>query len=342
MTIGCLMLDLENTFLGREDIEMLQHPLCGGIILFTRNFESQQQINQLCSDIRKAAGKSILIAVDHEGGRVQRFHEKFSKIPAMGNFKKLQQNEHITLSQIEDIGWLMAAEVIASGIDISFAPVIDIDSGLSRVIGDRGFSDDPLQVVKYASAFIQGMNNAGMLATGKHFPGHGSTEADSHYHLPIDPRSFSEIENLDLSIFKNLCDSKLQAVIPAHVVYSEIDEMPACFSKYWLQTILRDELGFDGTIFSDDLSMAGAKVIGTMVERADIALNAGCDMVLCCNDKQATYQLLDNLPQIKAEEKTARIEKMISKNKFGDFKNLQNLEQWQRCHNTLIRVEKQL
>jgi beta-N-acetylhexosaminidase len=259
-------------------------------------------------------------------------------LPAMGKFKNLDLNEHEILDKLNQTGWLMAAELIASGIDISFAPVLDVDSGISSVIGDRGFSALPQQIIDYSSAFIKGMSEAGMSATGKHFPGHGSTKADSHFELPIDNRTIEQIRELDLSIFVALCKQGLAAIMPAHVIYPEVDSTPACFSTYWLQTILRNELNFDGTIFSDDLSMAGAKVLGDITTRAREALKAGCDMVLCCNDRGASIELLDNLPQVKNAVSMARIQSMFSKSSAYTFEELQQLKLWQDINNMLLQL----
>ena len=328
MTIGCLMLDMQGTKLTSEEVDMLQHPLTGGIILFSRNFESQRQIYNLCESIRTAAKKPILIAVDQEGGRVQRFKETFSRLPAMGSFKTLDEEPNTLLNIISQTGWLMAAELIASGIDISFAPVLDLDIGLSKVIGDRGFSDNPQQIIDYSTAFISGMRQAGMSATGKHFPGHGSTIADSHFELPIDERSMEEIRSSDMSVFATLSKSGLSAVMPAHVIYSNVDPLPACFSPYWLQTILRKEIKFDGVIFSDDLTMASAKSMGDIETRAKEALSAGCDMILCCNEPEETVSLLDKLPQIKDSNKLARIAQMYAKENADTFEELQLQNSW--------------
>ena len=335
MTIGCLMLDMHGTQLTSEEVEMLQHPLTGGIILFSRNFESQRQVQNLCHNIRIAAGKPILIAVDQEGGRVQRFKEAFSTLPPMGKFRYLEESQSDVLNKISKTGWLMAAELIASGIDISFAPVLDIDIGLSKVIGDRGFSDNPQQIINFSTAFITGMKHAGMSSTGKHFPGHGSTVADSHFELPIDDRSMEEIRRVDMSVFKALAEKGLSAVMPAHVIYSNVDPLPACFSSYWLQTILRKEIKFDGVVFSDDLTMAGAKSMGDIETRAMEALNAGCDMILCCNEPEATVTLLDKLPQTKNSDKNARIGQMYAKGSTYTFDQLQSQDTWINANNTV-------
>jgi len=339
MTIGSLMLDIAGTELSAEDVELLQHPLTGGVILFTRNFINQQQIQNLCASIRKAAMNDILIAVDQEGGRVQRFKGDFTTIPAMGKFKDLALSESEILKKLSITGWLMAAELIASGLDISFAPILDLDSGISTVIGDRGFSKHPEQIIEYSSAYMEGMTRAGMSATGKHFPGHGSTKADSHFELPIDHRNLEQIRDLDLSVFAALSDRGLKAIMPAHVIYPEVDSLPACFSSYWLKTILRDELNFKGTIFSDDLSMEGAKVLGDIATRAKEALSAGCHMVLCCNDRQATIELLDNLPHKKNSEIIDRINSMRCETSQLSFQQLVSLDSWQEANKMLNELE---
>ncbi len=270
--MGPIMLDVLGTSLTAEDKELLQHPLVGGLILFTRNYESPEQIAQLTSDIRAAANKELLIAVDHEGGRVQRFRDGFSLIPAMGKIWEFA-NKNITVAQelAKQSAVLMALEVQAVGIDISFAPILDIND-ISAVIGDRSFHKNPEIVCQLASAFVDGLHLVGMKATGKHFPGHGSVQADSHIALPVDPRSRDEIFSLDMLPFKTLINSnKVDALMPAHVIFPEVDGEAVGFSPYWLKEILRKELNFNGVIFSDDLSMEGAACVGGYVERAEAA-----------------------------------------------------------------------
>ncbi len=339
MTIGCLMLDVAGIHLTEEEKEMIQHPLVGGIILFSRNFHNQEQIQQLCASIRRTAARPILIAVDQEGGRVQRFHEEFSPLPAMGVFQHQELPEKQLLDCITSTGWLMASELISSGIDISFAPVLDLDIHLSRVIGDRGFSASPKTIINYASAFMHGMKAAGMSSTGKHFPGHGSTAADSHFELPVDERSMEQIRELDLSVFVQLCQQGLDAIMPAHVIYSDVDPTPACFSTFWLQTILREETGFSGTIFSDDLSMEGATIMGDITERANKAFTAGCDMVICCNDKTLSSLLLDTVVQKNDLEKSRRVQSMISKPVEYSFNQLQKKALWLKARKNLEGLE---
>ncbi|NQY64148.1 MAG: beta-N-acetylhexosaminidase [Alteromonadaceae bacterium] len=293
--MGPIMLDVQGTSLSAEDKELLEHPLVGGLILFSRNYQSPKQVSALTREIRKAAKSPILIAVDQEGGRVQRFREHFSTIPAMGAIWRCADGDVEFAKLIaKNCGTLMALEVQAVGIDLSLAPVLDIN-GISEVIGERAFHQQPEQVIALASAFIDGMQKAGMKATGKHFPGHGSVQADSHHALPIDTRSKQQIINLDLLPFKHLIAAqKVSAIMPAHIVFPNIDSKSVGFSHYWLQEVLRDTLAFEGVIFSDDLSMEGAASIGGYIERAEAAQQAGCDMLLLCNNRQGCIEVIDN------------------------------------------------
>ncbi len=336
--MGPIMLDVHGTSLTQEDKELLQHPLVGGLILFTRNFESVEQLSQLNKDIRLAANKDILIAVDHEGGRVQRFREGFSLIPSMGSLlERCDQNIHTASELATHCGVLMALEVQASGIDISFAPVLDVN-GISEVIGDRGFDASPEKVITLASAFIDGMHKAGMKATGKHFPGHGSVRADSHIDIPVDPRGKSEIETFDLLPFKQLISSgKVDALMPAHIIFPEIDNSAVGFSHYWLQTILRQQLGFDGVIFSDDLSMEGASCVGGYVERAEAAQQAGCDMLLLCNNREGCVTVIDNANIVINEASNERINRLL-KTTSTTFDSLKNNQMWQQSSNIISQL----
>ncbi|WP_373888855.1 beta-N-acetylhexosaminidase [Paraglaciecola chathamensis] len=295
--MGPIMLDVTGCELTPDDKELLDHPLVGGVILFSRNYYDQKQLAQLIAQIRLAARNQVLIGVDHEGGRVQRFRDGFSAIPAMGAIYQ-QSTEDLTKAQhyCKTFGWLMAAECLALDIDLSFAPVLDLN-GVSDVIGDRSFHSQPEPLIQMASAFIKGMHSAGMKATGKHFPGHGNVKEDSHVAMPVDKRSLEQITQLDMQVFTRLNEmGLLDGVMPAHVVYPDVDDMPAGFSKVWLQTYLRKKMQFEGVIFSDDLSMQGAAFIGNFAARASAALNAGCDMVLVCNNPDAAVQVIDSLP----------------------------------------------
>lgn len=291
-----VMIDFQGYELSSEDKEILSHPAVGGVIYFSRNYAEPAQLQELVRQTRAAARNPLILAVDHEGGRVQRFRDGFSAIPPMYSIQQ-QGDTAQQLMLAQELGWLMAAEVLACDIDLSFAPVLDV-RGISEVIGDRAFADHAQEIIPLARSFIKGMHQAGMKATGKHFPGHGSVLADSHFAIPVDERPYAEIAAVDLPVFKEL-SACLDAVMPAHVIYPDVCSQPAGFSKKWLQDILRNDLNFKGIIFSDDLAMAGAAVAGTMAERAHAALNAGCDMVLACNDRDGAVQVLEALePQL--------------------------------------------
>ena len=295
MTLGPLMIDVQGTTLTAEDRELLAHPLVGAVILFTRNFESVEQLQQLVADIRAARSPPLLVTVDHEGGRVQRFRKGFTVLPSMrmiGRQYDLDPQAGRLLAR--QCGWLMAAELRAVGIDMSFAPCVDLDYGASSVIGDRAFHRDPRVVSELAIAFMGGMREAGMAACAKHYPGHGFVVPDSHVAMPVDRRPLVDMEE-DLTPYRRLIDNGLPSVMAAHVVFTEVDDKPAGFSRRWLQSELRGRLGFDGAIFTDDLSMAGAKVIGDMPARAKAALAAGCDVLSLCNDRQGVLQVIDSL-----------------------------------------------
>lgn len=291
MPLGALMLDLEGITLTAAEKELVAHPHVGGIILFARNYQNVAQVTALVQALR-AIRPELIIAVDQEGGRVQRFREGFVALPPMKVFGDLYETDpDLARQRSYQCGWLMASEVLATGVDISFAPILDVDCGISEVIGNRAFHADPQIAVKLLREFIRGMHDAGMAATGKHFPGHGSVAADSHIALPVDDRSWNEIEAHDLLPFVALA-RELQGIMPAHVIYSKIDPNPAGFSSFWLQDILRERLKFDGVIFSDDLSMEGAVATGSFSERAYAALDAGCDMVLVCNHRAGALEVL--------------------------------------------------
>ncbi len=310
MGISPLMLDIEGIELSSEEKELLQHPLTGGVIFFTRNFESTEQLSVLIADIRSATKKKpVLISVDHEGGRVQRFRSEFTILPPLASLSESEQAETKSYAH----GWLMAAEVRAMDIDFSFAPVLDVNYAVSEVIGDRSFNKDPQVISLLASEYIKGMREAGMASTGKHFPGHGAVVEDSHLAIPIDKRFKEEIWKNDIIPFANLIKVGLDAVMPAHVIYSELDDKPAGFSPYWLQQVLRGELGFEGVIFSDDLTMEGASVMGGYPERAEAAMAAGCDMVLVCNNRYGAIQVLDQAHINQTEKSAQRLLRMQGK-----------------------------
>jgi beta-N-acetylhexosaminidase len=296
MGLGPVMLDVLGTQLTAEDEARLRHPLVGGVILFARNYQSPGQLAELTASIHALRTPPLLIAVDHEGGRVQRFREGFTKIPAMRELGRIwdahpQRARHLA----QQAGYVLAAELRACGVDFSFTPVLDVDFGQSGVIGDRAFHSDPQAIAELAHSLLLGLRQGGMASVGKHFPGHGFVAADSHLDIPVDQREFVDIELCDLVPFRQMVNYGLAAVMPAHVIYPRVDSRPAGFSPVWLKNILRGQLGFEGVIFSDDLSMEGATVAGGIVQRAEAALNAGCDMVLVCNKPESADQLLQGL-----------------------------------------------
>jgi beta-N-acetylhexosaminidase len=296
MALGPVMLDVVGTELTAADVKRLQHPLVGGVILFARNFKSSQQLKALTASIHALRQPPLLISVDHEGGRVQRFKDGFTHIPAMREFGKIwDANPKKAKELAEEAGWILAAELRAHGVDFSYTPVLDMDYGESQVIGNRAFHLKAHAIHELAYALMLGLKRGGMSAVGKHFPGHGYVVADSHVAIPIDDREFDEIAQNDMQPFRQLIDDGIQAIMPAHVIYTKVDEKPAGFSSRWLQKVLRERLGFDGVIFSDDLSMEGAGVAGDVTARALAALNAGCDMVLLCNQPDKADELLANL-----------------------------------------------
>lgn len=311
MSLGPVMLDVVGKELTDDDIKRLQHPLVGGVILFARNFDNCAQLAALTASIHAVRQPPLLIGVDHEGGRVQRFREGFTKIPPMREFGKVwDKNPKQARHLAQEAGWVLAAELRAHGVDFSFTPVLDMDYGDSLVIGDRAFHRDPYAIHDLAFALMQGLKKGGMQAVGKHFPGHGFVVADSHVSIPVDERPFDEIAQNDMQPFRQMIDDGLAAIMPAHVIYPKVDEKPAGFSPKWLQKVLRERLGFDGVIFSDDLSMEGATVAGDVTSRAKAALEAGCDMVLLCNRPDLADELLANLQWKMPAQSIVRLARM--------------------------------
>ncbi|MCH9645328.1 MAG: beta-N-acetylhexosaminidase [Proteobacteria bacterium] len=292
MNLGPIMMDVSGLTLTEIEIAQIAKPSIGGVILFSRNFTSIDQIKQLIASIR-AIKPNILVAVDHEGGRVQRFKNGFTHLPAMLRLGELyDKNPKKALKYACSCGFILAYELLEVGVDFSFAPVLDLDYGNSSVIGDRAFHSNADAVVQLAQALIKGMHRAGMKCVGKHFPGHGYVALDSHLDLPVDNRSTKEVYQ-DMAAFKGLIDQGLDAVMPAHVVYSTVDDKPAGFSKTWIQDILKSKLGFEGVVFSDDLSMQGAFFIDNIKDRVQVSLDSGCDMVLICNHPDMLLEVID-------------------------------------------------
>lgn len=312
MHLGPLMLDLMGPELAGEERDILEHPLVGGVILFSRNYESPRQLAALTKAIRRVRDPAPVIAVDHEGGRVQRFRDGFTRLPAVRKLGNWYDADKLgALDGARQLGWLMAVELIAQGVDLSFAPVLDLDYGLSGVIGDRAFHSDVTQVTVLAEAYVQGMRAAGMNAVGKHFPGHGGVVEDSHEAMPVDVRRYADIKATDIEPFRALMASGLlDGVMPAHVIYKDVDTAPAGFSRRWIQQILRAELGFQGLVFSDDLNMAAAHAAGSFTDRAQAAMEAGVDMILVCNNRLGAIEVLDNFRWPITRTSSQRIEHM--------------------------------
>ncbi len=296
MTLGPVMLDIKACTLDDDDRRRLMHPQVGGVILFSRNYQDGAQLASLCSEIHALRDPRLVVAVDQEGGRVQRFREGFQALPAMGHLGDFyDQDPAQALQNAETFAWVMAAELLHYGVDLSFAPVLDIGNPVSSVIGDRAFHRDPEKVAHLANAWVRGMRSAGMEAVGKHFPGHGSVEGDSHHVMPFDRRSFAAIEALDLVPFRRVIATHLAGIMMAHVIYDHVDDNAAGYSRYWIETVLRKQLEFDGIVFSDDLSMSGAESVGAYPERARHALAAGCDILLVCNNPEGADEVLESL-----------------------------------------------
>lgn len=334
-----VIIGLQGLELNTEERELLQHPLLAGVILFSRNFESVAQLSALTHEI-KSLRTALLIAVDHEGGRVQRFREGFTTIPAMRQLGQCYEQEANTALQLAHAcGWLLASELRAVGIDFSFTPVLDLDYGCSPAIGNRALHHDPVIVIQLATALIQGLKAAGCCAVGKHFPGHGAVTVDSHHGIPVDERDLGALQQADLIPFQMLLKEQLTGVMPGHLIFPQCDPNPAGFSKFWLQTILRQELGFTGVIISDDLDMAGAAWAGSASDRTQLALAAGCDLVLACNNRSAACEILDHLPQSPstplAEQKLASLRPTAKP--AANLPTLQQQPRWQQARTLLER-----
>ncbi len=295
--IGSLMIDIAGLELTPEDADVLSHPLVGGVILFTCNYETREQLKRLCQQIRATRTQPLLIMVDQEGGRVQRFRNEFTRLPPMAYFGELYDSHPQQALQLaRKHGHLMATELLTVGVDISLAPVLDLRNAISEAIGDRAFHANPAIVIILANAFIAGMRLAGMAATGKHFPGHGSIKQDSHVTLPNDERTLADLEKTDLIPFAALIKQGITAMMAAHLRFPQIDQQAISFSPYWLQTILRKKLGFNGVIMSDDLHMEGANISSHYADRVLAAREAGCDFTLVCNHRSGVINVLDQVP----------------------------------------------
>jgi beta-N-acetylhexosaminidase len=335
MMLGPVIVDVAGLSLTDEDRTLLCEPWVGGIILFTRNYQSVAQLRELVAQIR-AVRPELLVCVDQEGGRVQRFRDGFTAIPPMADIGAVyRQDAERGVNLARACGWLMAAELRACGVDLSFAPVLDLDDERCAVIANRSFSIDPLVMSVLSEAFIDGMHNANMCATGKHFPGHGAVTGDSHFETPVDARTLDAILADDVLPYRNLCQQgKLDAVMPAHVVYSAVDKNPAGFSPFWLQEILKQQLQFDGVIFSDDLTMEGAGVIADMADRAHAALAAGCTALLVCNQRPAQLAVVATLKQ-SALQPASNLQRLKRPFAWPDLDSLRKTGEWIECHHLL-------
>lgn len=334
-----LIVDLAGKTLTQEEQEILEHPLVSGIILFTRNFHDREQLTALIQSVRQHVKKPLLITVDQEGGRVQRFREGFSTLPAMQSFLQLQHNAQATQALAREAGWLMAAEMFALDIDLSFAPVLDLGHQC-KAIGDRAFGEQASTILPVAEAFIDGMREIGMATTGKHFPGHGHVIADSHLETPFDERPKADIFNHDIQPFKQLIQkNKLSAIMPAHVIYTQCDSQPASGSSYWLKNVLRQTLHFNGAIFSDDLGMKGAGFMGNYTERSEKALQAGCDLLLLCNEPQGVVEVLDNLKFQPTPQQKQRIDELFKPRHTPSWQQLTTSNRWKTASNQLAQLQ---
>lgn len=348
--LGYIMIGIEGKKLKQHERAWLQDPAVAGVILFQRNFESINQLQALCAEIHRVRHPRLLVGVDHEGGRVQRFAEGFTRLPAMAALGELFLiDSEAALATAEQLGWLAATELLACGVDLSFAPVLDINYGHNQVIGSRAFAKTPYHVTQLALAFSKGMLNAGMAPVAKHFPGHGYVTVDTHLDIAEDTRSYLTLDQQDMMPFKALIEADLPAIMPAHVIYSDCDPYPAGFSIFWLQRVLRERLGYQGAIISDDLGMQAAVVTGALSERVNMAITAGCDLVLVCNDldaipgllKELSIQLkLQNQPQSSLSQ--LRLIRLHGRKLLQDFASLKFNPDWQAAQVALDKMNSRL
>jgi beta-N-acetylhexosaminidase len=339
MTLGPLMVDVAGKMLTPEDRDVLRHPLVGSVILFTRNYENPQQLAALVDEIRALRSPPLLVAVDHEGGRVQRFRSGFSVLPPARRVGlEFDLNPQQGLAMARSIAWLMAAELRALHIDFSFAPCVDLDYGVSEIIGDRAYHSKPETVARLALAAVQGMRQAGMAATAKHFPGHGAVVADSHLALPVDRRELVDLAP-DLLPYRRLIPNDLAAVMMGHVLFPAVDDVPASFSRRWVAQVLRGELDFRGVVFADDLTMEGATVMGGVVARAEAALDAGCDVLPVCNRRASVIELIDGLKSQPGPASQLRVLLMRGK-EAPDHAALLASREYRECRDWLARCDR--
>jgi beta-N-acetylhexosaminidase len=311
VSLGPFMVDIAGTELTADDRRVLSHPLVGSVILFTRNYRSPEQLAALTAAIRGVRTPHLLIAVDHEGGRVQRFREGFTRLPPARLLgRRYDEDRRDGLALAQSVAWLLASELRAVGVDFSFTPCVDLDYGVSEIIGDRAFHSDPDSVSALAIATLSGLRDAGMAAIAKHFPGHGAVVLDSHVALPVDRREFADLE-ADIRPYRPLIDNNIAGIMAAHVVFPAVDALPASLSRRWITGVLRNELAFHGCVFADDLTMGGAAAFGTVIERAELAFAAGCDVLPICNDRASVESVLKHFaPDVASPASQARLVRM--------------------------------
>lgn len=339
MSLGPVMCDIQGLSLSEQDRKRLTQIQVGGVILFTRNYESPEQIKALIEAIHQLRSPRLIVAVDHEGGRVQRFREGFQSIPPMRVFGELfEHNQQLAIEKTETVAWMVASELLYYGIDLSFAPVLDIGDPVSEVIGDRAFHKDPMIITRLANAWIRGMQKAGMEGVAKHFPGHGSVKGDSHYTMPYDDRHFDAIAALDLIPFVHVIKTHLGGIMMAHVIYEQVDPLAAGFSPFWIQQKLRRDLGFDGVVFSDDLSMAGAESAGSYAKRAKMSLDAGCDMLIVCNNEDGADEAIESLQAYNNPVSQVRLMRLHGQQKHH---HVFASQQWKKAQQVLAGVNAQ-
>lgn len=334
------MVDIDAPALTDEDRRVLKNPQVGGLILFSRNFETLAQLRELCAEVHALRSPRLLIAVDQEGGRVQRFRGDFCALPPQGLLgERYEHDPDEALVLAAECAWLMGSELRMAGVDFSFAPVLDLRTAASTIIGDRAFHANPTPVIRLARAWLSGLRRVPMAAVGKHFPGHGCVAADSHVELPVDERDYYDIEQRDLAPFRALIASGIEGIMMAHVLYPQVDDVPAGYSKRWIHDTLRRELGFEGVVFSDDLSMAGADLGGDYAERAVRALEAGCDMLLVCNNRTAVHEVLERLGDEPRPLVQARLMRMHARGADPEPEALRASAQWRRVADRLAALD---
>ena len=339
MSLGPVMVDVLGLALDDNDRKRLKHPQVGGVILFSRNYRSPDQLKSLVDEIHAIRTPRLVVAVDQEGGRVQRFRDGFQKLPTMASIGNLYESDRgLAIKYAELFAWIMASELLHYGVDLSFSPVLDVANPISSVIGDRAFHQNPETITRLANAWIRGMKKAGMEATGKHFPGHGSVEGDSHHLMPFDRREF--IETHDLAPFRRVIATHLTGIMMAHVIYDRVDGLPAGYSKFWIEQVLRGQLGFEGIVFSDDLSMSGAESVGGYAERAKAALQAGCDILLVCNNPEGADETLAALTDYNNPTSQLRMIRLHGE-PSAQSTDLFNTQQWQKAISQLEHFNQQ-